>query len=457
MSQLQLASLLLFPFPLVSGYNSLELAALESRTEYSLSPLPLLLAPDSRPRSPTRQQRIDSLSAHLSQLDAERRRTGSLAGGRKGWLGPLLCTRVHGVYRHSPWAVAAGSTATAEDEGKRERELRNRRLQRGLPRDIEEAQQWQQEDQRWLLQLEQEHGASHKRQRIEREEEEEVHSAPVQVQLPNQTVLSNPNQQQSLLANFGASTKPSLTNGNGALSNGKKRPSPPSPSSPALSSPKNDSYHPFKHPHLSPPPAPMPALNGFGLAFNLAGHIEGSSSGSSLKEPQINSQERLRGAEEVQFVTEHGAGGAGEGEAGGRSLGEDEQVLGEGGCTQVSFSFPFTSLFSSLPLPPASLILRSLPQGSTLTCSLFHLEIEPSDDFPLLLLSTSIFTTPSCLISLPSSFSIELELAYETNIPRSTTTIPLKRYSNFHSSCSCSCPCSFRFDLTFFSNLNEDG
>lgn len=285
------------------------------------SSLPFVLAPSSRPSSPTATSSVLALTAQIDAADSLRRKTGSLAGGRKGIIPPLHSVRFIGAWESSPWTATASHLEKPAATADLTQEHNEGAWERGLPRDMEEWQQWQQEDQQ---------RAAKKARR--RSPSKSLASTGSSGTLITKTSLATSisqepvagagvKKQQSLVGSFGtSSTKALLPAGI------NKKPLPESKGTES-SFPTVTASHAAPR---QPQPIPLAARPSSSKSAETPAAVDRPTrqSNDDGKKTGAKGLDLRREEEEDEGMSFHRA------EAG-KSLGEDEEVLFEGGCTQV--------------------------------------------------------------------------------------------------------------------------
>ncbi|GAA6026748.1 hypothetical protein JCM8097_005832 [Rhodosporidiobolus ruineniae] len=304
--------------------------------------IPLLLAPSSRPSSPASSSSFalssSLLAKRLAQLDSERRRTGlahvapASAGAAR-----LLATAVKGEWgrRRPPWALQDKQGRQASEEDNDEARAWREIGVEGIPRDMDEWEEWEQRKSSWramrdrdvALRLSSEEQEGDMAETVPHSEEpvkekEGRRGGSWRASSPARPApLPAPARQPKLSSLFGSS-KPSIT----AATAGKP------PSSAAFSSSSSSSKkRPPTSPAHSPPPGP-PAPRRTTSTSDANGHGARRKNG---KEPS-----RREEPDEDDDEAETGETREREQRTNGRSLGEDEEILFEGGCTQMVLPDP---------------------------------------------------------------------------------------------------------------------
>lgn len=343
--------------------------------------IPHTLAPSS-PLPSTFSADTHAFAARLSRTDAPRRKSGVLHHAPQGLgLPDLVCTGVDGDWEgwRPPWVDAERRERSEEGDEKLEEEQAWRELGvAGIPKDMDEWEDWERVKRDWREKrrqtAEQVNLAEHVTRRLEVVLDASTTDGRQQKSTASASTLSStsrPSQPTLLTSHFSSSkhSVPSLTSG--------KKPSPPPP--PAGDSSKK------KRPPSSPPPLPHPPLpqscydrRSSSSRDREAPAPTGQSgdSGRSGKAsfPSLSSINSAGRAVDVEagpsrpLCRESGA----EERTGRREVsGEDEEILFEGGCTQVSPGFGLrTSLgclasFAKQPRVPDS---RTVP-GLTVSLS----------------------------------------------------------------------------------------
>ncbi|GAA5939722.1 hypothetical protein JCM10213_007774 [Rhodosporidiobolus nylandii] len=272
--------------------------------------VPAVLAPPSRPSSPSSCSAFKASSTAfattLVQLDRDRRRTGLLHTAPPGMgCARLLVTALKGQVGRSPPLPRA-----VDDLEEEEREWEAMGMV-GLPRDEAQAEEWKRKKEKVRRRREKqrvrerEAEAEEARRRAAAEEEERRKAAEredsgseeVEIVVASPAKPGGKARARASTSSSIARPQPSLTS---AFSTSK--------SSVAAASASK------KRPPTSPP-APSPARR--------------TSSSSSLS-----------GKERETAATSYGEESNGRSAGKGRSLGEDEEILFEGGCTQMDLPSP---------------------------------------------------------------------------------------------------------------------
>lgn len=274
---------------------------------------PAVLAPTSRPNSPasssTFERQATALASKLAAADAPRRRSGLIhhappsAGSTR-----LVCTAVKGEWggRRPPWVRMEATEAQKEVEQDEEKAWTTLGME-GLPSDMDEWKRWEEKKAGWRVQ---------NATRRSHDAQEEI-SVILSSSHADGAAQGNQRRRQSRRSASPARLVESLP----APARQPKLNSLFSASKSTVSTPSSSNKS-KKRPPTSPVPPP-PARHASTSSSSKRGSRDGGAKETS---------ETSAGPEESGALN-------GGGRSNGRSLGEEEEILFEGGCTQVgSFS-----------------------------------------------------------------------------------------------------------------------
>ena len=261
----------------------------QGRAYSSVVSVPFLLAPRSPGPTIDQQVLVQKLEARFTKLDHARRTTGSFAHDdlEAGCaLPPLISASLKGTWVESPWSKRPRASRTHEPTGRPSDVVDGLLADLGIPRDLAEV--------------------GERRKRLRLAEDEQHAEANGKGKGVQGTATAT---RQTSLASLGSSTKPGL-----ASANAKPPKSASSTASASLRSQPQSAQGPLRRrvsvEILKPASSPGPAVAILGLGSPLA-PITKSSPATPVGSPRTEREE------------------------GGRSLGEDEEILFEQGCTQV--------------------------------------------------------------------------------------------------------------------------
>lgn len=267
--------------------------------------LPAVLAPAS-PLPDSFTSTTDALAARLAHADAPRRQTGARHAAPPALgLPGLVCTAFRGEWSKDEgpsWVRKGRSEAEERVAGEEERAWAELGVQ-GIPRDEAQFEEWEEVKREWRARRA-------RRPTAPQEDVQEETQVSIKAQSKGRTTLTLKVQKQPVLSSLFASSKPTVSAAASSSASKKRPPSsppshppPPGPSKPALSKRKDDASS-----------ASFPTLS----SINSAGRRR-QSSGSRAE------------------ASAHTRAAEGETEETDPLDGETEEVLFEGGCTQVRF------------------------------------------------------------------------------------------------------------------------